>query len=111
MQEQNGPAYAYDAVDVGKRIRSLRRNRDLSLRALAELSGLNVNTLSLIENGRTSPSVSTLQQLAQGLQIRITTLFETSRGSKEVVYQKSANRPRHAPLWGRADYCHAARER
>ena len=66
--------------------------RKLSIRALAELSGLNVNTLSMIENGRTSPSVNTLQQLAQTLQIPMTRLFETDRGNKKLVYQKRNRR-------------------
>jgi transcriptional regulator with XRE-family HTH domain len=85
-----------DEINVGQRLREIRAARRLSIRALAELSGLNVNTLSLIENGHTSPSVSTLQQLAQGLQIPITTLFETGRGNKELVHQKHDSRPRVA---------------
>ena len=69
-------------------------NRGLSLRALAELSGLNVNTLSLIENRHTSPSVSTLQLLAQTLQVPISSFFETNHGDKLVVHQKAGKRPR-----------------
>ena len=83
-------------ISVGQRLHEIRTARRLSIRALADLAGLSVNTLSLIENGHTSPSVSTLQQLAQGLQIPITTLFETDRGSKELVYQKNDSRPRVA---------------
>ena len=60
--ESNNP------IDVGSRLRMLRAGASLSIRALAEMSGLNVNTLSLIENGKTSPSVSTLQQLAGALE-------------------------------------------
>jgi transcriptional regulator with XRE-family HTH domain len=66
------------------------------MRALAEQSGLNVNTLSLIENRRTSPSVSTLQQLAQALQVPISAFFETDHGDRLVVYQKVGNHPRAA---------------
>ncbi|MFO7583430.1 MAG: helix-turn-helix transcriptional regulator [Anaerolineales bacterium] len=58
-------------IDVGSRLRVIRTNQGLSIRALAERSGLNVNTLSLIENGKTSPSVSTLQALAQSLAVPI----------------------------------------
>ena len=65
---------------VGKNLRDLRNRRGLSLRALAERSGLNVNTLSLVENGKSSPSVGTLQQLAQALDAPITTFFETEAG-------------------------------
>jgi transcriptional regulator with XRE-family HTH domain len=63
-------------VDVGGRLRQMREERNLSLRALAEKSGLAINTLSLIENGKSSPSVSTLQQLAVAFQKPITAFFE-----------------------------------
>jgi transcriptional regulator with XRE-family HTH domain len=85
-----------DEIDVGRRLRELRATRGLSLRVLAEQSGLNVNTLSLIEHRRTSPSVSTLQQLAQTLQVPISAFFETDHGNKLVVHQKAGNRPRAA---------------
>ena len=64
-------------INVGRHLRELRAGRGLSIRALAEQSRLNVNTLSLIENSRTSPSVSTLQQLASALDVPITAFFET----------------------------------
>jgi quercetin dioxygenase-like cupin family protein/DNA-binding XRE family transcriptional regulator len=83
-------------VDVGKRLRQLRTVRGLSLRALAEKSGLNVNTLSMIENQRTSPSVSTLQQVAQTLQVPISAFFETDGGEKQVAFQKNGTRPQVA---------------
>ena len=54
-------------INVGQRLRELRAKQSLSIRSLAELSGLNFNTLSLIENSKTSPSVSTLQQLSRAL--------------------------------------------
>jgi len=76
---------------VGQRLRVLRKARDLSIRSLAEKSGLSVNTLSLIENGRTSPSVSTLHQLAESLNVSITAFFESEQ-KKRVVYQKAGER-------------------
>jgi transcriptional regulator with XRE-family HTH domain len=83
-----------DEVHVGKRIRQLRRKSELSLRALADLSELNVNTLSLIENNKASPSVSTLQQIALGLQVPIAAFFETESPKKNLVFQKAGQRPR-----------------
>lgn len=80
-------------IEVGHRLREVRSSRGLSIRALAEQSGLNVNTLSLIENQRTSPSVSTLQQLAQSLQVPISTFFETDHNDKHVVHQTAGTRP------------------
>jgi transcriptional regulator with XRE-family HTH domain len=85
-----------DEIDVGRRLRELRATSGFSIRALAELSGLNVNTLSLIENQRTSPSVSTLQQLAQALQVPISAFFETDHGEQLFIHQKAGNRPRVA---------------
>jgi len=82
------------SINVGARLRMLRAGAGLSIRALAERSGLNVNTLSLIENGKTSPSVSTLQQLAGALGVPVTEFFVTERGEKTVVHQKNGSRPR-----------------
>jgi transcriptional regulator with XRE-family HTH domain len=87
-------------IDVGRQLREVRASRELSLRALAKLSGLNVNTLSLIENGRTSPSVSTLQQLAAALQVPITAFFESEPAQKSLVFQKRGQRPRAALDFG-----------
>jgi transcriptional regulator with XRE-family HTH domain len=83
-----------NGISVGKRLREIRTLRGLSLKSLAGMSGLNINTLSLIENERTSPSVSTLQQLAQSLQVSITEFFENNHGSKEIIHQKQGQRPR-----------------
>jgi transcriptional regulator with XRE-family HTH domain len=82
------------SIDVGARLRMLRAGAGLSIRALAERSGLNVNTLSLIENGKTSPSVSTLQQLAGALGVPVTEFFQTVQGDKTVVHQQNGARPR-----------------
>jgi transcriptional regulator with XRE-family HTH domain len=81
-------------IDVGCRLRELRKSKGLSIRSLAEMSGLNFNTLSLIENEKTSPSVSTLQQIAQALQVPITAFFKAEILHRDVVYQKSDQRPK-----------------
>jgi len=80
-------------IDVGRRIREVRMGSGYSIRALAGLSNLNVNTLSLIENGRTSPSVSTLQVIAQTLQVPISVFFESDHGNKKLVHQRAGERP------------------
>lgn len=61
--------------DVGRVIRAIREKRGLSLRALAELSDLSVNAVSLIERGQSSPTVATLHRLAAALGVRIVDLF------------------------------------
>lgn len=85
---------------VGRKLRELRTRRGLSLRALADRSGLNVNTLSLVENGKSSPSVSTLQQLSQALEVPIAAFFESDPVEKRVVFTPANQRPR-------ADFGHA----
>ena len=81
-------------ISVGRHLRSIRALRGLSMRALAEASGLNVNTLSLIENNKTSPSVSTLQQLAATLKVPLTSFFEAEVPHRNIVFQKAGQRPR-----------------
>ena len=80
-------------IEVGRRLREVRMGKGFSIRSLAEQSKLNVNTLSLIENGHTSPSVSTLQVIAQTLHVPITTFFETNAENKKVIYQRAGERP------------------
>jgi transcriptional regulator with XRE-family HTH domain len=77
---------------VGQQLRLMRKARKLSIRVLAKHSGLSVNTLSLIENGRTSPSVSTLEQLARSLDVPITAFFEAEHPAHKVAYQKAGER-------------------
>ena len=88
----NLPPTTESDVDVGKSIRQLRTDAGLSIRALAEASHLNVNTLSLIENGKTSPSVSTLQRLASTLQIPLTAFFEAKIPERHLTFQKAGQR-------------------
>jgi transcriptional regulator with XRE-family HTH domain len=83
-------------IDVGGRLRALREARHWSLRELAEKSRLALNTISLIENAKTSPSVGTLQQLALALQVPITAFFETDTPKKSIVHMTAAHRPRVA---------------
>lgn len=90
----NGVIERPTAVDVGQRLHELRTERGLSMRVLAELSQLNVNTLSLIENNKTSPSVSTLQQLASALEVPITAFFEDDLPKNSLAHLTADRRPR-----------------
>jgi len=95
-------------VLVGRKLREWRNRKGLSLRALADRSGLNVNTLSLIENGKSSPSVSTLQQLALALEVPITTFFESEPVEKRVVFTPVDQRPLAA--FGRTQMEHLGKD-
>ncbi|MBN1451818.1 MAG: cupin domain-containing protein [Anaerolineales bacterium] len=88
-----GNASALD-VNVGQRLRQLRSEHELSLSALADISGLNINTLSLIENDKISPSVSTLQKLALALDVPVGAFFEVGVERRNIIFQKAGQRPR-----------------
>lgn len=77
---------------VSRRIRQIRKQKGLSLRALAELSGLSVNAISLIERGDNSPTVSSLHNLAQALAVPITAFFE-QYGNEHTIHLKKSARP------------------
>ena len=87
MSEQETP-------EVGARIREYRQQRGLSLRALAELCDLSPNTISLVERGISSPSVSTLQQLAMALGVPITSFFTAPVERVQVLLTRGDERIR-----------------
>jgi transcriptional regulator with XRE-family HTH domain len=59
---------------IGIRIRELRAKRQLTLQALAEMTGLSASLLSLVERGKTSPSIGTLVSVAHALGIHMNDL-------------------------------------
>lgn len=82
------------SVDVGSRLRQLREARKLSMRGLAAASGLSANALSMIERGKTSPSVSTLHKLADALGVSITSFFGETGARQPVIFVRAQERPR-----------------
>jgi transcriptional regulator with XRE-family HTH domain len=81
-------------VEVGLRLRQLRLERGYSMRALARSSILSTNALSMIERGRTSPSVSTLYKLAEALAVPITAFFRTEFPRQTIVFTQKDRRSR-----------------
>jgi len=82
------------SVDVGTRLRQLREERNLSMRSLATASGLSANALSMIERGKTSPSVSTLYKLADAMGVPITTFFGEQPDKQQVIFIRAQERKR-----------------
>jgi transcriptional regulator with XRE-family HTH domain len=80
------------SINVGSRIRELREQCQLSLRALADISEVSPNTISLIERDLSSPCVDTLQRLATGLGVPIKAFFETGEPPAELVLVKAMDR-------------------
>lgn len=91
--------YQHEAssVNVGERLRELRTSREMSLRVLAMKSGLSIHTLSMVEKGKTSPSVSTLYKLAEALSVPISYFFNPDNNRKQVIFLKADERT-HMPF-------------
>lgn len=76
---------------IGERLRALRTERNLSQRALAHLAGISTNSVSLIEREEISPSVTTLQNLATALHVRVSYFFENET-EQNILHIKSTQR-------------------
>jgi transcriptional regulator with XRE-family HTH domain len=63
---------------LGKAVRQLRRERDLSQEALAYKAGITSGTLSLIERGRSNPTWGTTKGIAAALGVSIGELANLS---------------------------------
>ena len=66
----------------GKRIKHLRRLRNLTQAQLAEKLDLSINYISQIETGEATPTFKTLFLLAQGLDVEMKDLFDFQLESK-----------------------------
>jgi transcriptional regulator with XRE-family HTH domain len=82
------------SIDIGERISQMRKERKISQRALARLSEISANALNLIEQGKTTPTVSTLYKLADALEIPVTSFFKVTREEKRLVFLKGSERTR-----------------
>jgi len=80
--------------NVGESLRRLRAERGISIRALAKISGISANALSMIERGKTSPSVSTLYKLADALGVPVTAFFGLPEERQQVIHLRAIDRSR-----------------
>lgn len=62
-------------IDVGARLQSVRTQKGLSQRELAKRAGVTNSTISLIEQNRVSPSVSSLKKVLDGIPISLAEFF------------------------------------
>jgi transcriptional regulator with XRE-family HTH domain len=81
-----------EKISVGSKLRSIREERNLSQRELAQLAGISTNAISLIERDENSPSVATLQSLAAALNVKMSYFFDDHEPST-VLHVKAEQRP------------------
>lgn len=87
----NAPAESSRALEraLGARIRFIRREQDLSVLDLSSAADISAGMLSKIENGQISPSLSTLQSIANALKVSLSMLFAASEERRDCSYVRA----------------------
>jgi transcriptional regulator with XRE-family HTH domain len=91
-----GPPTSPEAADVitaiGPRVHALRDAMGLSLRDLAERSGVSAPMLSQVERGETSPTLQVAARIAAGLDLRLSQLLRLDEGGAVTVVRRAERR-------------------
>lgn len=74
----------------GFRLRRVRLRHQLSQRALAKRVGVAHATISLIESGRTSPSVSALKRILAGIPMTLAEFFSDELPAESNIFYRAA---------------------
>ncbi|TWI38303.1 helix-turn-helix domain-containing protein [Paracoccus sulfuroxidans] len=76
-------------VAIGRQVRSFRQQRNMTVAELSQSTGLSIGMLSKIENGVTSPSLTTLQMLANAFSTPLTAFFRLYEERREVQHVRA----------------------
>jgi transcriptional regulator with XRE-family HTH domain len=85
-------ALATSTTALGARVKALREAMNLSLRDLAERSGVSAPMLSQVERGETSPTLQVAGRIAAGLDLRLSQLLRLDEGGAVTVVRRSERR-------------------
>ena len=88
--------------DIGSRARALREHMGLSLRDLAERSGVSAQMLSQVERGDTSPTLALATRIASGLELSLSQLLRLDEGDTLAVVRADERRRGGAGARGHA---------
>jgi transcriptional regulator with XRE-family HTH domain len=89
-----------ERLHVGPRVRALREAMDLSLRDLAERTGVSAPMLSQVERGETSPTLAIAGRIAAGLELTLSQLLRLDEADGVTVVRRDERRPGGARLRG-----------
>jgi len=87
---------------LGDALRFLREQRGISLRALAERTNVSPSFLSQIENGQCSPSISSMEKIANALGVTLGQFF-LAANQQVVKIVRASDRSHIALDWSRAE--------
>jgi len=79
-------------IHIGPRVRALREAMDLSLRDLAERSGVSAPMLSQVERGETSPTLQVASRIAAGLELRLSQLLRLDESGTVTIVRAQERR-------------------
>src|ERR671912_606952 len=88
-----------DLATLGQRIRHFRGERGLTLDQLGETVGMAGSQLSLIENGKREPKLSTLDALAAALYVDLSALLAREAPSRRAALELELGRAQASPLY------------
>jgi transcriptional regulator with XRE-family HTH domain len=80
------------SATVGPRVKALRDAMGLSLRDLAERSGVSAPMLSQVERGETSPTLAVAEKIATGLELSLSQLLRLDEGQHVAVSRAGERR-------------------
>ena len=80
-------------VDVGERLRAIRRLRRATLKTVADRAQLSESFLSQVERGRANASVASLQRIAGALGVHVADLFEPNGSTSRPRVLRRESRP------------------
>ena len=88
-------------VQIGERLRALRIERGISVRTLATRAGFSPSFISQIENGQVSPSIASLERIAESLGIALVGFFNAELSDKNRIV-RFKDRQKLNSSWSRA---------
>ncbi|MEV5726232.1 MULTISPECIES: helix-turn-helix transcriptional regulator [Streptomyces] len=98
MDADAEPELAEILDGIGPRLRALRRDRRLTLEALAEDTGISVSTLSRLESGRRRPTLDLLIPLARAHRVALDQIVAAPATGDPRVHLKPRSRGRGSVL-------------
>jgi transcriptional regulator with XRE-family HTH domain len=88
----SAPLDLLDPLVIGARVKALRESSGLSLRELAERSGVSAPMISQVERGETSPTLTVAARVAAGLELRLSQLLRLDEDGAVTVVRASGRR-------------------
>jgi len=88
---------------VGDHVRRLRTGAGLSVRALAGQTGFSPSFISQLENGQVSPSISSMEKIAEALGVTLGEFFEAATNVDGGLVVRARDRHGLASTWSRAE--------